>query len=59
MRSGTFVEVGKVVCLEQPVIAPEDGDFLVRTELASICGSDLHIAMDGVGGFTPAQVRSR
>jgi len=55
MRSGTFVEIGKIVCLDQPVQAPQDGELLVRTELASICGSDLHIVMDGVGGMSPDQ----
>ncbi len=51
MRSGTFVELGRVVCLDQPVVPAGDGELLVRTELASICGSDLHIVMDGVGGL--------
>lgn len=55
MRSGTFVELGRVACLEQPEPATSDGDLLVRTELASICGSDLHIVMDGVGGLAPDQ----
>lgn len=55
MRAGTFVEVGRVVCLDQPEPTASDGDLVVRTELASICGSDLHIVMDGVGGLTPAQ----
>jgi threonine dehydrogenase-like Zn-dependent dehydrogenase len=53
MRAGTFVELGRVVCLDQSQIPPGDGDLVVRTELASICGSDLHIVMDGVGGLRP------
>ncbi|MEM9562892.1 MAG: zinc-binding dehydrogenase [Actinomycetota bacterium] len=53
MRAGTFVELGRVVCLDQPEPTPVDGDLVVRTELASICGSDLHIVMDGVGGLPP------
>ena len=55
MRSGTFVELGRLVCLDQPEIPPSDGDLVVRSELASICGSDLHIVMDGVGGMAPGQ----
>lgn len=42
-----------MVCLDQPEPEAADGDLLVRTDLASICGSDLHIVMDGVGGLPP------
>lgn len=53
MRSGTFVELGRVVCMDQPEVPAAEGDLVVRSELASICGSDLHIVMDGVGGLPP------
>jgi 2-desacetyl-2-hydroxyethyl bacteriochlorophyllide A dehydrogenase len=53
MRSGTFVELGRVVCMDQPELPPGEGDLVVRSELAIICGSDLHIVMDGVGGLAP------
>ncbi len=55
MRAGTFVELGKMVCLDQPVMPAGEGDLVVQTEMASICGSDLHIVMDGVGGVPPAE----
>ncbi len=53
MRAGTFVELGRIVCQDQPEPEATDGDLVVQTELASICGSDLHIVMDGVGGLAP------
>lgn len=58
MRAGTFVELGRVVCLDQPEPEAADGDLVVQTELASICGSDLHIVMDGVGGLAPVGGRA-
>jgi L-iditol 2-dehydrogenase len=54
VRAGTFVDVGRMDCLDQPEVPAGDGDLVVRTELASICGSDLHIVMEGVGGFAPS-----
>lgn len=36
-----------IACDEIPVPDPEAGKVLVKTELASICGSDLHIAYIG------------
>ncbi len=40
---------GEVRCVEVAVPTPGDGDLLVRTEVASICGSDLHMAGMGWG----------
>src|SRR5438874_12178800 len=48
MRAGRFVEVGRMVCEEAEVVAPGDGDVLVRTSFASICGTDLHTICLGV-----------
>lgn len=48
MRAGRFVEVGKMVFEEVPPPKPKEGDLLVRTSMASICGSDLHIVFQGV-----------
>ncbi|MFN0091560.1 MAG: zinc-binding dehydrogenase [Acidimicrobiales bacterium] len=48
MRAGHMVEVGRIVCEEVPLEPAGDGEVLVRSELASICGSDLHIVMYGV-----------
>lgn len=42
MRAAHLLELGRIVCEDVPVRAPADGEVLVRTELASICGSDLH-----------------
>src|SRR3990172_2634145 len=48
MRAGRFVEVGRMEFEEVPPPKPQQGDLLVRTELASICGSDLHVVYEGV-----------
>lgn len=42
MKAARWVEMGRVVCEDVPVPAVADGDLLVRTAYASICGSDLH-----------------
>ncbi len=38
-----------VRCVEVPVPNPQPGELLVKTESASICGSDLHMALLGWG----------
>ncbi len=45
MRAGRIVEAGRLECEEVEVKPPGDGELLVRTSYASICGSDLHIAI--------------
>ncbi len=47
-RAGQIVAPGRVAFVEAPVEALRDGDLLVRTRYASICGSDLHIINHGV-----------
>jgi L-iditol 2-dehydrogenase len=42
MKAARWVDVGRVVCEEVPRPSPADGEILVRTAYASICGSDLH-----------------
>jgi L-iditol 2-dehydrogenase len=42
------VELGRVEFVEAPVEPLRDGDLLVRTRFASICGSDLHVVNHGV-----------
>jgi L-iditol 2-dehydrogenase len=42
MKAARWVGVGRVVCEDVPVPSPADGEVLVRTVYASICGSDLH-----------------
>jgi L-iditol 2-dehydrogenase len=47
-RAGQIVGLGSVAFVEAPVEALRDGDLLVRTRYASICGSDLHVVNHGV-----------
>lgn len=42
MRAGRMVAHGTMVCEQAEVRAPGDGELLVRSAYASICGSDLH-----------------
>jgi L-iditol 2-dehydrogenase len=41
------VSPGKFEIVEAPMPEPDDGEALVRYDVASICGSDLHIAFMG------------
>lgn len=43
MKAARWIDAGKVVCEDVPVPAPADGELLVQTAYASICGSDLHV----------------
>lgn len=47
MKAARWVDVGRVVCEEVPVPSVADGEILVRTAYASICGSDLHTVFLG------------
>ena len=47
MAAAVVRELGRVECESVPGPEPEAGRALVRTSLASICGSDLHIAYQG------------
>ncbi len=53
MRSARVVAVGQMECEEIPTAALDlenDGrEVLVRSEMSSICGSDLHMVMMGAG----------
>jgi L-iditol 2-dehydrogenase len=42
VKAARWVDVGRVVCEDVPVPSAADGEILVRTVYASICGSDLH-----------------
>jgi L-iditol 2-dehydrogenase len=42
MKAARWVDMGRVVCEEAPVPSVAEGQLLVRTAYASICGSDLH-----------------
>ena len=48
MRAARYLEKGRIVCEQAPVPAPGDGEVLVRSQLAAICGSDLHVVYDGM-----------
>jgi len=47
MKAARWVGVGRVVCEDAPVPSVTDGEILVRTAYASICGSDLHSVFGG------------
>ena len=42
MKAARWVGLGRVECEDVPVPPVADGEVLVRTVYASICGSDLH-----------------
>ena len=42
MKAARWVDMGRVVCEEVPTPSVAEGQLLVRTAYASICGSDLH-----------------
>ena len=47
-----MVDVGRMECEEIEIPPLHDGQVMVRSEMASICGSDLHVVMMGAGvGF--------
>lgn len=47
MRAGQLVGLNDMRCVEAEVPSIGDGEILVRTILASICGSDLHVVCHG------------
>ena len=47
MRAAIAVELGVVRCDEVEIPRPKNGEVLVRTRAASICGSDLHMVNTG------------
>lgn len=53
MRAAQMVEPGRFVVVDAPDPAARPGEVLVRTHVASICGSDLHKVFEGTyeGGF--------
>jgi L-iditol 2-dehydrogenase len=48
MRAACLVERGRMVCEMAATREPAQGEVLVRTQYASICGSDLHKIMLGI-----------
>jgi len=53
MRAALLVESGRMVCEEVPIRPLKDGELLVKTQAASICGSDLHVVFMGLSFFPP------
>jgi L-iditol 2-dehydrogenase len=51
VKAARWVDLGRVVCEDAPVPSVADGEILIRTAYASICGSDLH----GVFRGAPSQ----
>ena len=49
MLAAQAFAAGDVRCVEAPVPTPGPGELLVKTESASICGSDLHMTLLGWG----------
>jgi L-iditol 2-dehydrogenase len=47
MKAARWVDLGRVVCEDAPEPSVADGEILVRTVYASICGSDLHVVYGG------------
>ena len=47
-RAGRMFALGRIAFVEAPVEPLRDGDLLVRSRFASICGSDLHTVNHGV-----------
>ncbi|MBK00947.1 MAG: hypothetical protein CL464_00620 [Acidimicrobiaceae bacterium] len=49
MRATRMIDVGQMVCEEIDIPPVVDGQVLIESEMASICGSDLHVVMMGAG----------
>lgn len=49
MKAAQAVSIGKVECVEVDTPGTLQDDLLIQTELASICGSDLHMVDNGWG----------
>ena len=47
MRTARLVEIGRMECEEIEIPPPQKGQVMIRSEMASICGSDLHRVMMG------------
>jgi L-iditol 2-dehydrogenase len=49
MRAGQMHGINDMRCVEAPRPELSEGEILVRTIMASICGSDLHVVCHGAG----------
>lgn len=48
MRASRVMAKGDIRCVDAPMPEPGEGQVLVKTHTASICGSDLHVVCHGV-----------
>jgi len=55
MRSARMVELGRMICEEIDVRPVAEGQLLVKTHHASICGSDLHVVFGGTSLTPPPE----
>ncbi|MEM7094615.1 MAG: zinc-binding dehydrogenase [Actinomycetota bacterium] len=53
MKTGQLFGVNDLRCVEAPIPDRRAGEVLVRTHMASICGSDLHQVCHGAGIMHP------
>jgi len=53
MRAARMIEVGRMECEEIEIPPLRDGEVMLKSEMASICGSDLHVVMMGAGVSYP------
>ena len=49
MKAALAVAIGKIECVDAPRPVATNGDLLIKTDMASICGSDLHMVGLGWG----------
>lgn len=49
MRAAVMVDVGRIEVQERPVPALGPGDALVEVAHCGICGTDLHVVLEGLG----------
>jgi threonine dehydrogenase-like Zn-dependent dehydrogenase len=51
MRAASVTAPGRLEVVDAPDPAPAPGELLIRTEVAAICGSDLHVVSEGGNGL--------
>jgi L-iditol 2-dehydrogenase len=47
VKAAQIIEPGRIEVTEAPIPTPADGEALIRSHRASICGSDIHIVYEG------------
>jgi L-iditol 2-dehydrogenase len=54
VKAARWIDVGRMACEDAPVPSVADGQVLVRTVYASVCGSDLHVVFGNAPPRPPA-----